>query len=198
MTKSTAAFSARITALAIFQALHGVSIFHAVAHLAGPETAALSPHSRESHPLQGLVHAVLKIHEDQHQYFKFSALLKSRLNSQADVATIHELVSAAVEAEQALIADMFQLSGGSLALCGRTVSKDTLLRRIEFLADACLADLGIAGIYGVQDPLPWIAALVEREARKSERPVVQAAQSAAAPVQKMDSGEIAFTLDEDF
>ncbi|KAH6563104.1 hypothetical protein BASA50_004606 [Batrachochytrium salamandrivorans] len=196
MTRSEGSFAFRIASLAIFHALHQVSIRDAIAYIAGPHTAVLPATSRETHPLAGVVHAMHKIHHDQSQYISFMAIIKARLVHQANVKDIHNMVATAVDAERTLIEDLFHLSGGSIHLCDTTVVKTALLTRVQFHADRCLALLGFPILYNVQDPLPWIAALLLRESNKNcnETHITPVANTTKQIMEEDHS----FTVDEDF
>ncbi|KAI8922622.1 ferritin-like superfamily [Entophlyctis helioformis] len=199
MTESTDRFSTRIVALAVFEAVLRSTARDVVLYVAGPETAALPPTARDPHPLPGLINAVYRIHDDHQQYVGFAATLKGRLFNQPDTRAVHDMVRDAMNVEYALIDDLFQLSGGTIAINGHTASKTDLMRRAQFTADQCLARLGVPTLYKVQDPLPWIPQLLVREGKKNERN--EQMSSTVVPVQNTPSASMidqAFTLDEDF
>eukprot|EP00842_Homolaphlyctis_polyrhiza_P000647 jgi/Hompol1/1583/HPOL_004585-RA len=188
-------FAVRVVALAIYHAIFQMSVRDAFSFIPGPETATLPSSEREKHPLPEVFQAIYKIHEDQHQYVDFMALIKNRTVNTPSTLAIHEMVEDAVAAEHAIIQDMFELSAGTLRLCNHDVSRTSLMQRVQHAADKCLLKLALSPCFDVQDPLPWIAVLLLRESMKNERHV-QSAPS-AAPTQKMDA-EQKFTLDDDF
>ncbi|KAJ8331217.1 hypothetical protein O5D80_000777 [Batrachochytrium dendrobatidis] len=196
MTRSEEPFALRVTSLAIFQAIHQVSLRDIIAFIAGPETSTLPVTSSESHLLHGVVHAMHKIHHDQLQYLSFLALIQSNLVRRADTQLVHLMARAAVAAEHTLIDDVFNLSTGNILLCGKIVPKEALKGRIEFLTDMCLTTMGYPAMYHVQDPIPWISVLHVREAKKgsADTHTTQTVVSAKPNMQE----DHAFTVDEDF
>ncbi|KAI0683471.1 putative ribonucleoside-diphosphate reductase small chain B [Earliella scabrosa] len=150
---STADFPTRLLAFAIVEGVFFSSSFAAIFWV------------RSQGVMPGLCHSNELISRDEGMHVEFACLLYRHLSTTVATERIHEMVAEAVQLEQHFFAEALSapLLGMNSSLMGDYV---------EYVADYLLGMLGLAPLYGKDNPFPFMeGSAVGAKANFFERPV---------------------------
>jgi hypothetical protein len=196
ITDSSDHFSSRVLASAVYTFMFNNAMIDTLLHAMKEESSGI-----EERHLHGLMRSLSKLQRDHQQYFNFYGILLGLLNNKPSQKLAENMVREVIQIESILLDNLFDLSGGSLKLGNSQVNPQLIKDRLKFRGDNCLKQLGFSKVFKVKDPLPWISAMMLKEALKddAEHGVVQVTtQQAMTPKPKSSVEAQVFSLNEDF
>ena len=196
ITDSCDHFSVRVLASAVYNYMFQAVLIDALLHV-----AKVSELGGQKPSLPGLLRSLSKFQRDQRQYFSFFGNILDILKNKPKQALAERMVTEVMSIESMLLDNLLNLSGGSVQLSGTDVNPTLIKERLKMHANICLTSLGFRAPFEVKDPLPWIHAILTREAKKDdvEHGIQMPSKASAAPKAKKQAMEtLVFSLSEDF